>query len=262
MAELPVESVAPGPVQESANEPPMTESPSEEHESMSSAGQKWKRVSSQVVVDKKEDKGDDIVKVLTPKLSKAQTGLKTVTHTPPCDPCQRGGRTCTGILGRTCDSCIQLKMKCGKSKGKAGKVKKDTALIAGPKAKGKEKVQPRPDKMCNNACMVIPMCKAPVALSSQVEADVPNFFRFFLLLEPDSDHGDDDTTPCKRAKISDPAQHAAIETMKLTLLTMQTKMHRMLGFLSELQARAKVAETYIGSQQLKIEEMEVLLEVL
>lgn len=42
MIEQAVESVAPGLVQESADELPMTESPSEEQESVSSVGQKWK----------------------------------------------------------------------------------------------------------------------------------------------------------------------------------------------------------------------------
>ncbi|KAI9463740.1 hypothetical protein HD554DRAFT_2040923 [Boletus coccyginus] len=230
MAEQAVGSAAPGPVQESANELPTTESPSEEHESVSSAGQKRKRVSSQVVVDEEEDNGDDIIEVVVLKPSKAQTGSKT------------------------------LKTKCGKSKGKAGKAKKDMALVADPKAKGKEKVQPRP--VHNNARVVIPVHKAPVALSSQVEADLPDFLRFSPLPEPDSDHEDDDAMPRKKAKLADLAWDVAIETMKLALLTMWTKMHGMLGFLTKLQACAKVAETYISSQQLEIEEMEALLEEL
>ncbi|KAI9566114.1 hypothetical protein HD554DRAFT_2174815 [Boletus coccyginus] len=260
VAEPVVESAAPDPVPESADEPPTTESPSEEQESASSAGQKRKRISNRVVVDEEEDEEEDIVEVAAPKPSNVRTGPKTVTHTPPCDPCQRGGRTCTGVPGRTCDLCIRLKTKCGKSKGKAGRAKKDTAPVPAPKAKGKEKGQQRPVR--NNAWVVIPARKAPVASSSRVEAAVPDFFRFSPSPEPDSDHEDDDATPCKRAKTSDPARDAAVETMKLALLTMRTKMHGMLGFLTELQARAKVAETYIGSQQLEIEEMEALLEEL
>ncbi|KAI9448929.1 hypothetical protein HD554DRAFT_2181164 [Boletus coccyginus] len=260
VAEPVVESAAPDPVPESADEPPTTESPSEEQESASSAGQKRKRISNRVVVDEEEDEEEDIVEVAALKPSNAQTGPKTVTHTPPCDPCQRGGRTCTGVPGRTCDSCIRLKTKCGKSKGKAGRAKKDTAPVPAPKAKGKEKGQQRPVR--NNARVVIPARKAPVASSSRVEAAVPDFFGFSPSPEPDSDHEDDDATPRKRAKTSDPARDAAVETMKLALLTMRTKMHGMLGFLTELQARAKVAETYIGSQQLEIEEMEALLEEL
>ncbi|KAI9569610.1 hypothetical protein HD554DRAFT_2171050 [Boletus coccyginus] len=213
MAEQAVGSAASGLVQELANEPPTTESPSEEHESMSSAGQKRKHVFSQMVVDEEEDDGDDIIEIMAPKLSKAQTSSKMVTHTPP------------------------------KSKGKAGKVKKDTALIAGPKVKGKEKVQPR--LVRNNA-----------------QADLPDFLGFSLSSKPDSDHEDDDATPHKKAKLADLAWNAAIETMKLALLTMWTKMHGMLGFLTKLQAHAKVAKTYIGSQQLEIEEMEALLEEL
>ncbi|KAI9464258.1 hypothetical protein HD554DRAFT_2175318 [Boletus coccyginus] len=249
VAEPVVESAAPDPVLESANEPPTTESPSEEQESASSAGQKRKRISNRVVVDEEEDEEEDIVEVAAPKPSNARTGPKTVTHTPPCDPCQRGGRTCTGVPGRTCDSCIRLKTKCGKSKGKAGRAKKDTAPVPAPKAKGKEKGQQRPVR--NNARVVIP-----------AQAAVPDFFGFSPSPEPDSDHKDDDATPRKRAKTSDPARDAAVETMKLALLTMRTKMHGMLRFLTELQARAKVAETYIGSQQLEIEEMEALLEEL
>ncbi|KAI9570069.1 hypothetical protein HD554DRAFT_2170686 [Boletus coccyginus] len=260
VAEQAVGSATPSPVQESADEPPTTESPSKEHESMSNVGQKQKRVSSWMVVDEEEDNGDDIIKVMALKPSKVQTGSKTVTHTPPCDSCQRGGRTCTRILGHTCDLYIRLKTKCGKSKGKVGKAKKDMALIAGPKAKGKEKVQPRP--VHNNAHMVIPVCKAPVALSSQVEADLPDFLGFSPSPEPNSDHEDDDVTPHKKAKLADLAQDVAVETMKLALLTMQMKMHGMLSFLTKLQARAKVAKTYISSQQLEIEEMEVLLEEL
>ncbi|KAI9573842.1 hypothetical protein HD554DRAFT_2166653 [Boletus coccyginus] len=215
MAEQAVGSAASSLVQESADKPSMTESPSEEHKSVSSAGQKWKRVSSQVVVDKEEDNRDNIVKVVAPKPSKVQTGSKTVTHTPPCDPCQ-------------------------KSKGKAGKAKKDMALVVGPKAKGKEKVQPRP--VCNNIRVVIPV--------------------FSLSPEPDSNHKDNNTMPHKKAKLADPAWDAAVKTMKLALLTMQTKMHGMLDFLTKLQAHAKVAKTYIGSQWLEIEEMEALLEEL
>ncbi|KAI9572522.1 hypothetical protein HD554DRAFT_2036091 [Boletus coccyginus] len=189
MAEQAVGSAAPGLVQELADEPPTTESPSEEHESMSS------RVFSWVVVNEEEDDGDDIVKVMALKPSKVQTSSKTVTHTPLCDLCQ--------ILGRTCDSCIQLKTKCGKSKGKAGKAKKDMALVAGPKAKEKKKVQPRP--VHNNTHVVIPMHKAPVASSSRVEADLPNFLGFSPSPEPDSDHKDNDATPHKKVKLVDPA---------------------------------------------------------
>ncbi|KAI9573732.1 hypothetical protein HD554DRAFT_2035467 [Boletus coccyginus] len=246
VAEPPVESAAPSPVQESANEPPTTESPSEEQESVSSVGQKRKHVSSQVVVDEEEDEEEDIVEVVALKPSRAPAGPKTVTHNPPCYPCQRGGRTCTGVPGRTCNSCIQLKTKCRKSKGK-GKVKKDMALIPAAKTKGKEKGHPRPVR--NNARVVIP-------------AELPDFFGFSPSPQPDSDHEDNNATPHKKAKLSDLAWHTAIETMKLALLTMQTKMHRMLGFLSELQVHAKVAKTYIGSQQLEIEEMEALLEEL
>ncbi|KAI9449046.1 hypothetical protein HD554DRAFT_2181136 [Boletus coccyginus] len=213
VAEPVVESAAPDPVPESADEPPTTESPSEEQESVSSAGQKRKRISNRVVMDEEEDEEEDIVET-----------------------------------------------KCGKSKGKAGRAKKDTAPVLAPKAKGKEKGQQRPVR--NNARVVIPARKAPVASSSRVEAAVPDFFGFSPSPEPDSDHEDDDATPRKRAKTSDPARDAAVETMKLALLTMRTKMHGMLGFLTELQARAKVAETYIGSQQLEIEEMEALLEEL
>ncbi|KAI9464335.1 hypothetical protein HD554DRAFT_2175130 [Boletus coccyginus] len=215
---------------ESADEPPTTEWPSKEHESVSSAGQKRKCVSSRVVVEEEKDDRDDIVEVVAPKPSKAQTSSKT------------------------------LKTKCGKSKGKAGKVKKDTALIASPKAKGKEKVQPRPVR--NNACMVIPVCKAPVASSSRVEANLPDFLGFSLSPESDSDHEDDDTMPCKKVKLVDLAQDMAVETMKLVLLTMRMKMHGMLSFLTKLQACVKVPKTYISSQQLEIEEMEALLEKL
>ncbi|KAI9459265.1 hypothetical protein HD554DRAFT_2177018 [Boletus coccyginus] len=266
-----VESLAPGPVQESADEPPTTESPSEEQESVSSAGQKRKHVSSQVVVDEEEDEEEEIVEVMAPKPSKAPAGPKMVTHHPPCNPCQRGGRTCTGVPSRTCDSCIQLKTKCGKSKGKAGRAK---APVPAPKAKGKEKRQQRP--VCNNARVVIPARKAPVASSSRVEADVPNFFRFSPSPEPDSNHKDDNVMPRKKRYVPDclcktketvyssreAEEDAAIETMKLVLLTMRTKMHGMLGFLTELQACAKVAEMYISSQQLEMEEMEALLEEL
>ncbi|KAI9569325.1 hypothetical protein HD554DRAFT_2171479 [Boletus coccyginus] len=126
VAEQAVGSAAPGLVQESADKPPTTKSPSEEHESMSSADQKQKHVSSWVVVDEEENDRDDIIKVMAPKPSKAQTGLKTV-----CTPLR---------------AIHASEMKCEKSKGKAGKAKKDMALIVGPKAKGKEKVQPRPGK--------------------------------------------------------------------------------------------------------------------
>ncbi|KAI9454825.1 hypothetical protein HD554DRAFT_2042954 [Boletus coccyginus] len=116
--------------------------------------------------------------------------------------------------------------------------------VPAAKAKGKEKGHPRLGKN----------------LASKLRLSYPDFFGFSPLPEPNSDHEDNNVMSHKKAKLSDPAWHTAIEMMKLALLTMQTKMHRMLGFLSELQAHAKVAKTYIGSQQLEIEEMKVLLE--
>jgi len=41
---------------------------------------------------------------------------------------------------------------------------------------------------------------------------------------------------------------------------MRTKMHRVLGFLTEFQARAKITEAYLASQQKEMEEMETVLE--
>ncbi|KAI9458781.1 hypothetical protein HD554DRAFT_2042014 [Boletus coccyginus] len=90
-------------VQGLANELLTTESPSKKQESMSST------------VDKKDKDEDEIIKVVTLKSSKVQADLKMVTHNPP------------------------LKMKCEKSKGKGGKLKKDMMLILVPKTKGKEK---------------------------------------------------------------------------------------------------------------------------
>lgn len=110
--------------------------------------------------------------------------------------------------------------------------------------------------------MVIPMCKIPVISSSWVEANVFDFFEFSPLPKPNSDHKDEDVISRKKVKTSDPAQHATIEMMKLALLTMRMKICEMLEFLTELQACTKVAETYISSQQLEIEEMEALLEKL
>ncbi|KAI9463752.1 hypothetical protein HD554DRAFT_2175474 [Boletus coccyginus] len=199
-------------------------------EFMLSVGQKQKRVSSQVVVDEEEDKKDEIIEVIVLKLLKAQAGLKT------------------------------LKMKCRKSKGKEGKLKKDMAPVPDSKAKGKEKGHLR--LMQNNAHMVIPMCKVLVISSSQVEAKVPNFFGFSPSPESSSDQEVNNTTPCKKAKILDSATHATIKTMKLVLLTMRMKMYGMLRFLTELQACVKVAKIYITLQQLEIEEMKVLLEQL
>ncbi|KAI9568362.1 hypothetical protein HD554DRAFT_2172447 [Boletus coccyginus] len=219
MSEKAVDSVVPSLVQESANELLTTESPSKEQESVSSTGQKQKisrtlgHVSSQVVVDEEEDEEDKIIEVAAPMPSKVQASSKM--------------------------------MKCGKSKRKGEKVKKDMVLVLDPKAKGKEKGHLR--SVCNNACVVIPVYKALITSFSRVKADIPDFFRFFPLLKPDSDHEDDDTMPCKKAKILDLAQHAAVRTIKLALLTMRMKMHGMLSFLTELQACAKVAKTYIGS---------------
>ncbi|KAI9453359.1 hypothetical protein HD554DRAFT_2043375 [Boletus coccyginus] len=205
--------------------------------------------------DEEEDKEDKIIEVVALKLLKAQVSSKTITHHPPCDLCQQGRRMCTRMLGHTCNACIQLKTKCGKLKGKGGKPKKDTVPGLGPKIKGKEKGHLRLGKS--------PTPKhALIALSFQVEAKVPDFFEFSLLPELDSNQNDDDAMPRKRVKTSDLATHTAIETMKLALLTMRTKMHRMLGFLTELQAHAKVAKTYIVSQQLELKETEVLLEQL
>ncbi|KAI9573721.1 hypothetical protein HD554DRAFT_2035457 [Boletus coccyginus] len=143
MAEQVVESAAPSPVQETADEPPTTESPSEEQD--------------QVMVDEEEDEEDDIVEVMAPKPSRAPVHPNMIIYISPCDPCQRGGRTCTGVPGRTCDSCIWLKMKCGKSKGKGGKAKKDMVLVPGPKVKGKKKGHPRLDKnLASKLCAIMP----------------------------------------------------------------------------------------------------------
>ncbi|KAI9573963.1 hypothetical protein HD554DRAFT_2166798 [Boletus coccyginus] len=226
-----VGSALPGPIQDLANELPMTESPSKEQESVLSTGQKWKHVSSWVVVDEKKDEDDEIIEVITLKPSRAKAGSKTVMH----------------------DSL--LKMKCGKLKGKGAKLKKDMALVLGSKVKRKEKGHPRPGKNSISKPVL-------VILSSRVEAKVSNFFGFSPLPESDSHQEDNDVMPYKKAKTLNPATHAAIKMMKLMLLTMRTKMHRMLRFLTKLQAHVKVAETYITSQQLEIEEMKALLELL
>ncbi|KAI9569556.1 hypothetical protein HD554DRAFT_2170981 [Boletus coccyginus] len=178
---------------------------------MLSVGQKRKHVSSQVVVNEDEDEEDKIIEVIALKLLKAQAGLKT------------------------------LKMKCRKSKGKGGKLKKNMAPVPDSKAKGKEKGHLRLSKGLTSK-------PALVTSSSHVEAEEPDFFRFSPSPEPNSDQEDDDTTPCKKAKISDPATHATIKTMKLVLPTIRMKMHEMLRFLTELQTHAKVAKTYITSQ--------------
>jgi len=48
--------------------------------------------------------------------------------------------------------------------------------------------------------------------------------------------------------------------MLRVLLLLRTKMHGVLGFLTEFQACAKIAKAYLASQQKEIEEMETVLE--
>jgi len=110
--------------------------------------------------------------------------------------------------------------------------------------------------------VVIPACKNAVASSSRVEAELPEWFGFSLSPSPEPaiDNEDNEDTPRKRAKISDPATQAAVDTLRVLLLSMRTKMHGVLGFLTEFQAHAKIAEAYLASQQKEMEEMETVLE--
>jgi len=107
--------------------------------------------------------------------------------------------------------------------------------------------------------VVIPARKNAVASSSRVEAELPEWFGFSLSPSPEPAIDNEDT-PQKRAKISDPATQAAVDTLWVSLLSMRTKMHGVLGFLTEFQARAKIAEAYLASQQKEMEEMETVLE--
>ena len=109
--------------------------------------------------------------------------------------------------------------------------------------------------------MVIPAHKNAVASSSRIEAELPKWFGFSPSPSPEPaiDNEDNEDTPWKRAKISDPATQAAIDMLWVSLLLMRTKMHGVLGFLTEFQARAKIAEAYLASQQKEMEEMETVL---
>ena len=113
----------------------------------------------------------------------------------------------------------------------------------------------------SSVCVVIPTCKNMVASSSRIEAEVPEWFRFSLSpsLELVIDNKDNEAMPQKKAKISDPATQAAVDTLWISLLTMRVKMHSMLGFLTKFQAHAKIAEAYLATQQ---KEMEAILEKL
>jgi len=85
--------------------------------------------------------------------------------------------------------------------------------------------------------MVIPACKNAVASSSRVEAELPEWFGFSPSpsLEPAIDNEDNENTPRKRAKISNPATQVAVDTLWVSLLLMRTKMHGVLRFLTEFQ---------------------------
>jgi len=110
--------------------------------------------------------------------------------------------------------------------------------------------------------VVIPARKNAVASSSCVEAELPEWFGFSPSPSPEPaiDNEDNENTPRKRAKISNPATQVAVDTLWVLLLLMRTKMHRVLGFLTEFQVHAKIAKAYLASQQKEMEEMEMVLE--
>jgi len=112
--------------------------------------------------------------------------------------------------------------------------------------------------------MVIPVCKNAAACSSCIKAETPKWFGFSpsLSLELAINDEDNEATPWKRAKTSDPTTQVAIDTLQVSLLTMRMKMHGVLMFLTEFQAHAKISETYLASQQKVMEVMEMILEKL
>ncbi|KAI9569542.1 hypothetical protein HD554DRAFT_2038187 [Boletus coccyginus] len=171
--------------------PPATESPSEEQESVSNTDQKRKCVSSRVMVNEVENEEDEIVKVITLELSKAQV--------------------------------IKLHLQ----------------LVQRWKAK----------EGCSTS------------LRSQEKGKRLSEIRW-LFLYTSIDKEENKTPPCKKVKTLDLATQASVEIMKLIILTMSMKIYRILKFLSEFQAYIKMAEMFLASQQMEMDQMEALQEQL
>ena len=108
------------------------------------------------------------------------------------------------------------------------------------------------------------MCKNVVISSSHVGAELPKWFGFSsspsLSLELAINNENNEATPWKRAKISHLATQAAVDILQVSLLSMRTKMHGVLRFLTKFQAVVKIAEAYLVSQQKEMKEMETVLE--
>jgi len=90
--------------------------------------------------DEEEDE-DAEVEIVDPKPATPHAGSLKKIHIPTCDACQRSGKECTGMPGRTCDLCTKLKTRCSKSTGRGGKPRKVVVAAPGPKRKGKEKAK-------------------------------------------------------------------------------------------------------------------------
>jgi len=90
--------------------------------------------------DEEEDE-DTEVEIVVLKPATLHAGSLKKIHIPMCDACQRSGKECTGMPGRTCDPCMKFKMRCSKSTGRGGKPRKVVVVAPGPKGKGKEKAK-------------------------------------------------------------------------------------------------------------------------
>ncbi|KAI9450411.1 hypothetical protein HD554DRAFT_2180736 [Boletus coccyginus] len=242
---------------EKVEEPPASDSPSETPESASSAGQKRK-----VVLDEEEEEeveeDDEEVQIVGKKSARTQNDAGKVTHNPGCEACEKAGWKCVGWAGRTCDSCMRLKTKCTKSRGKVAKAMGTKIVVSAAKGKVPAHALPHVLILARRA-KVSPPRAGPSRRKSPLPV-CPASPLFFDSPPPEDSAGEEeDDTLRKKPKMGKVGDLAEVATAKAALLSLRTKMHRSLRLLTELQAHVQNLEGYVATQQVKLEALEAML---
>ncbi|KAI9462959.1 hypothetical protein HD554DRAFT_2175719 [Boletus coccyginus] len=224
---------------EKVEEPPASDSPSETPESASSAGQKRKRTSRKVVLDEEEEEeveeDDEEVQIVGEKSARTQNDTGKVMHNPGCEACEKAGQKCIGRAGWTCDSCMRLKTKCTKSRGKVAKVVGTKIVV--PAAKGKVPVRALPHVLIPaHRAKASPPCAGPSHRKSPplVCLALPLFFD--SPPPEDSTGEEEDDTPRKKPKTGKVGDSVEVAT-----------------------AHARNLEGYVATHQVELEALEATL---
>ncbi|KAF8546540.1 hypothetical protein OG21DRAFT_1527765 [Imleria badia] len=231
--------------------PDAKEAKSETAQTVSEAGQKWKRIVCRVTDESNNDieiieKVDvDHVKTMAKASAKPEARAPArpighVRHVDPCSLCAKAVVICEGQPDRACDQSMGLRIKCKKTMQGGGKGGRSKAV--GSKGKERPRAQARP------------MMRVVI---------LPHATR----LTPDSSPSleeEEDEVPRKRAKVARPSgpSTAAVVDVKRTVTAMEAKLLTARGYIKDLEVHASAMGAYIASQQADLEWVKAVLDAL